>query len=92
MALMSILGNTVAGAAGGWLGDMLKKNGLGTAGNLIAGAAGGNILPAALSALGLVANANSFDGGGGINIVGIIISLLGGSAGSLIGGLFKKAE
>jgi uncharacterized membrane protein YeaQ/YmgE (transglycosylase-associated protein family) len=92
MDAMSILGNTILGAAGGWLGDKLKKNGLGTIGNLIAGVAGGNILPILLSALGLVANANSFDEGGGVNIVGMIISLLGGSAGSLLGGLFKKAE
>jgi uncharacterized membrane protein YeaQ/YmgE (transglycosylase-associated protein family) len=88
MAFMSILTNTIAGAAGGWLGDMLKKNGLGTIGNLIAGAAGGNILPIIVSALGLLSNSE----GRAINIIGIIISLLGGSAGSLIGGLFKKAE
>ncbi len=92
MDVMSLLGNTVAGAAGGWLGNMLKKNGLGMIGNLVAGAAGGNVLPYLLSALGLVANANSFNAEGGINIIGIIISLLGGSAGSLLGGLFKKAE
>lgn len=92
MDLMTILGNTVAGAAGGWLGNMLKKNGLGMIGNLLSGAAGGNVLPYLLSALGLVANANSFDEAGSLNIVGIIISLLGGSAGSLLGGLFKKAQ
>ena len=58
---MSIKGNTIAGAAGGWLGDMFKKNGLGTVENLVAGAAGRNILPIILSALGVATN--SFDGG-----------------------------
>lgn len=90
MDLMSILINTVAGAGGGWLGNMLKKNGLGMIGNLIAGGAGGNILPMITTALGLFANSGGE--GGGLNIMNIIISLLGGSAGSLIGGLFKKPE
>ncbi|MBK6543884.1 MAG: hypothetical protein IPO78_12390 [Saprospiraceae bacterium] len=90
MDLMSILINSIAGAAGGWLTNMLKQNGLGAVGNLIAGAAGGNILPIITTALGLFANTSSADGGG-INIIGIIVSLLGGGAGSLIGGLFKKA-
>jgi len=89
MDLTSILINTVAGAGGGWLGNMLKKNGLGMVGNLIAGAAGGNVLPMITTALGLFAN--SAGDGGGINIINIIIALLGGSAGSLLGGLFKKA-
>jgi uncharacterized membrane protein YeaQ/YmgE (transglycosylase-associated protein family) len=86
MDLTSILLNTVAGGAGGWLGDMLKKNGLGLVGNLIAGAVGGNGLPAILGAV-----APSLLGGDSNMIVNLLVSLVGGSAGSLIGGLFKKA-
>ncbi|MBK9108727.1 MAG: hypothetical protein IPM92_10275 [Saprospiraceae bacterium] len=89
MDLTSILINTVAGAGGGYLGNMLKKNGLGMIGNLIAGAAGGNILPVLISALGMLGGGGDE---GGFNIVGLIISLIGGGAGSLLGGLFKKAQ
>jgi uncharacterized membrane protein YeaQ/YmgE (transglycosylase-associated protein family) len=89
MDLTSILLNTVAGGAGGWLGDMLKKNGLGTIGNIVAGVIGGNGLPAILSALGVL-------GGGGTgdtsSMIGSIASaVLGGGLGSIVGGLFKKA-
>ncbi|NOT38171.1 MAG: hypothetical protein HOP11_12425 [Saprospiraceae bacterium] len=87
--ILPYLLNTVLGAGGGWLGNMIKKNGLGMLGNLIAGGAGGNILPMILSAAGSTIGAAPADGG--MNWIGLIISLLGGSAGSLLGGLFKKA-
>ena len=35
-AIMPYLLNTILGAGGGWLGNMLKKNGLGMIGNLVA--------------------------------------------------------
>ncbi|MBK8956558.1 MAG: hypothetical protein IPM34_13525 [Saprospiraceae bacterium] len=88
MDLTSILINTVAGAGGGYLGNMLKKNGLGMIGNLIAGAAGGNVLPVVVSALGMLGSGGDE---GGFNLIGLIISLIGGGAGSLLGGLIKKA-
>lgn len=87
-AIMPYLLNTILGAGGGWLGNMLKKNGLGMIGNLIAGAAGGHILPLILNA---VMGASDAGDGGGMNWMGLLSSLIGGSAGSLIGGLFKKA-
>lgn len=86
MDLTAILINTIAGGGGGFLGNMLKKNGLGLVGNLLAGAVGGNALPAILSAAGL------FGGGGTTDMVGSIVSaLVGGGAGSLLGGLLKKS-
>lgn len=88
-AMMPYLLNTLLGAGGGWLGSMLKKNGLGMLGNLIAGAAGGNILPMILGAVMPSLTAAPADGG--MNWMALITSLIGGSAGSLIGGLFKKA-
>lgn len=36
-SILPILINTLFGAGGGWLGNMLKSNGLGMIGNLIAG-------------------------------------------------------
>lgn len=85
--ILPYLINALVGAGGGWLGDMLKKNGLGMIGNLVAGAAGGSILPYALSALGVLGT----NTGGGLDIASLVTALLGGGAGSLIGGLFKKA-
>lgn len=88
MDVVSLLINTVAGAGGGYLGDMLKKNGLGMVGNLIAGAVGGNAVPAVLGALGVLGGG---DGGSTNMIVSVLTALLGGGAGSLLGGLLKKA-
>ena len=87
--ILPYLLNNLLGAGGGWLGNMLKKNGLGTVGNLIAGAVGGNALPLIIGMLmnkGTEAAAT-----GGFDIMGLITALVGGGAGSLIGGLFKKA-
>jgi uncharacterized membrane protein YeaQ/YmgE (transglycosylase-associated protein family) len=82
--LLPYLLNTLLGAGGGYLGNMLKKNGLGMVGNLLSGAVGGNVLPLIVSAL--------MGGGGSENMVmNIVTALLGGGLGSLVGGLFKKA-
>ncbi len=53
---MSILGNTLAGATGGWLENIPKKNGLDMIGNLISGAAGGNILGIIMAIMGRIAD------------------------------------
>jgi uncharacterized membrane protein YeaQ/YmgE (transglycosylase-associated protein family) len=81
--LLPYLINAVAGAGGGYLGNMLKKNGLGLVGNLLAGAVGGNALPLILQAV--------MGGDNNNMIMQIVSALLGGGAGSLLGGLFKKA-
>ena len=85
-AILPYLINTLVGAGGGWLGNMLKKNGLGMVGNLIAGPAGGNILTLILNQF-----MNSGGTDGGFDWMGILVSLIGGTGGSLIGGMFKKA-
>ncbi len=87
--MMPYLLNTLLGAGGGWLGNMLKKNGLGMIGNLIAGGVGGNVLPIILNAVGMMNTAAPE--GGGMNWMALLTSLIGGGAGSLLGGLFKKA-
>jgi uncharacterized membrane protein YeaQ/YmgE (transglycosylase-associated protein family) len=83
--LLPYLINTVSGGAGGYLGNMLKQNGLGMLGNLLAGAVGGNALP-------MILNAVMGGGDGQSMIMQIVSALIGGGAGSLIGGLFKKAS
>jgi len=83
-SILPYLLNTVLGAGGGYLGNMLKKNGLGMVGNLLSGAVGGNVLPLIIAAV--------MGGSGGDNMVmNIITALLGGGLGSIVGGLFKKA-
>lgn len=82
--ILPYLINTLLGAAGGWLGNKLKANGLGNVGNLIAGAVGGNAVPLIASAL--------MSGDGLNTILQYLLPLIGGGAGSLIGGLFKKAS
>lgn len=82
--ILPYLINTVLGAGGGYLGNMLKKNGLGMVGNLLAGAVGGNALPMILQAVMGNGDTNNM-------VMQIISALLGGGAGSLIGGLFKKS-
>lgn len=86
-AILPYLINAIFGAAGGWLASLLKKNGLGMVGNLLTGAVGGNILPLITSALGLFANT---EGGNNLDLASIITALVGGGAGSLLGGLLKK--
>ena len=81
--ILPYLINTALGAGGGWLGNMLKKNGLGSVGNLIAGAVGGNALPLIVGAL--------MSGEGLSGVLQYLLPLVGGTVGSLLGGLFKKA-
>jgi hypothetical protein len=87
-SLIPIIIKCIAGAGGGYLGNMLKGNGLGMVGNLLAGAVGGNALPAILGMAGMA----GATGGGGMDLMSIGSALLGGGAGSLLGGLIKKAE
>lgn len=81
---MPLLINSLSGAAGGYLGNMLKQNGLGMVGNLLSGAVGGNALAFLVPMLMGNGDTQSM-------VTSIITSLVGGGAGSLIGGMLKKA-
>jgi hypothetical protein len=82
--LVGILIHSVLGGGGGFLGNMVKKNGLSLVANLLAGAVGGNLGNVIAGAAGILGE------GGDFSIPSILSALLGGGAGSLIGGLFKK--
>ncbi len=86
--LLPILINTVIGGGGGYLGSMIKKNGLGLIGNLLSGALGGNA--AALGGAAMLPAILGAAEGGGFNIASLVTALVGGGAGSLLGGLLKK--
>lgn len=86
-SILPYLVNAIFGAGGGWLASMLKKNGLGMLGNLLTGAVGGNILPLITSALGMFTTS---EGGNNLDLASIVTALIGGGAGSLLGGLLKK--
>lgn len=89
-SLLPILINSVLGGGGGLLGNMIKRNGLGQIGNIIAGIIGGNGLAAGIGSSGLMDGLMS-GGDTSSMVAGGLSALLGGGAGSLIGGLFKKA-
>jgi len=79
-SLLPILINTVAGGGGGFLTNMLKKNGLSVLTNVIAGAVGGNALAGMAGLFG--------EAGGGGDMASILTAVVGGGAGSLIGNFF----
>jgi hypothetical protein len=85
-AILPYLINTVLGAGGAWLTNMLKKNNMGMVANLLSGVVGGNALPLIVSAI----MGGTGGAGGGVDVMGIITALLGGGLGSLVGGLLSK--
>lgn len=89
--ILPYLLNTILGAGGGWLGNMIKKNGLSMIANLLSGAVGGNLLPILASAVGLLGHPDArAAASAAVDIPSLITAVIGGGAGSLIGGLFKK--
>jgi len=88
-SILPYLINAVVGGGGGFLGNMIKKNGLSMAANLLSGAVGGSVLPQLLSMAGMMTG-----DGGGMDIASIASALVGGTGGSLLAGLLggKKAD
>lgn len=82
-SLLPLIINAVAGGGGGFLGNLIKGNGMSLIANLLSGAVGGSVLPQLASMAGLLAGG----GGGGMDIGSIITAVVGGGAGSLIAGL-----
>ena len=84
-AILPYIINAVLGGGGGFLGNMIKKNGMSLITNLLSGAVGGSILPQLGSMAGLLGGAA--EAGGGMDIASMATALIGGGAGSMLGGL-----
>jgi hypothetical protein len=97
--LINLLINSLAGGGGGFLGNLIKKNGLSMVANLLSGAVGGNVLPLILKAVGVLGGgaaaadaaagaATTAASSGSFDLATLATAVLGGGAGSLLGGLF----
>lgn len=82
--LLGILLHSALGGGGGFLANLAKKNGLSMGMNLLAGAIGGNVGNLLAGAAGLLGD------GGDLSLPSILTALIGGGAGSFIGGLLGK--
>ena len=81
-AILPYILNAVLGGGGGFLGNMIKKNGMSMIANLLSGAVGGSVLPQLGAMAGMMGS-----GDGGMDIASMATALLGGGAGSMLGGL-----
>ena len=81
-SILPYLLNTVLGAGGAWLTNMLKKNNLSMPMNLLSGAVGGNVIPLIVQAI-MGADSSTM-------IMNSIMALVGGGLGSFIGGMVSK--
>ncbi len=91
-SILPILLNAVFGGGGGFLSNMLRKSGLGMLGNILSGGAGGILLPIITNLLHITntaAPAADGSSASSLGIASIITSLLGGGAGSQLGGLLS---
>lgn len=84
-SLLPLIINAVVGGGGGFLGNMIKKNGMSLLANVLSGAVGGSILPQLAGMMGMLGGAAA--DGGGADPASMVTALLGGGAGSLIAGL-----
>lgn len=96
MNWISLIISLVSGAVGGNVaGALMKNKSLGTAGNSIAGILGGAGLGAILQQLGIGGAVAAGTTGSGLDLMGILGSLVGGGAGGgilmAIIGMFKGA-
>ena len=83
-SILPLIINAVLGGGGGFLGNMIKKNGMSLIANLLSGAVGGSILP---QLAGMVMGGGAAAEAGAMDPMSMISAVVGGGAGSLIGGL-----
>ncbi len=91
-SILPLIINAVLGGGGGFLGNMIKKNGMSLVANLLSGAVGGSILPQLAGMVmgggGAAAEAGAMDP------MSMVSAVVGGGAGSMLAGLLggKKAD
>ena len=91
-SILPLIINAVLGGGGGFLGNMIKKNGMSLIANLLSGAVGGSILPQLAGMVmgggGAAAEAGAMDP------MSMVSAVVGGGAGSMLAGLLggKKAD
>lgn len=85
-SLLPLIINAVLGGGGGFIGNMIKKNGMSLIANLLSGAVGGSILP---QIMGMVmgGGAASAAEAGAMDPMSMISAVVGGGAGSMLAGL-----
>jgi uncharacterized membrane protein YeaQ/YmgE (transglycosylase-associated protein family) len=83
--LLGILINSAIGGGGGFLGNLIKKNGMSLLMNIVAGAVGGNLGNVVGGLLNVLGDSD-------LSIGSILSSLLGGGLGSFVGGLLSKKQ
>lgn len=91
-SLVPLIINAVVGGGGGFLGNLIKKNGMSLLANILSGAVGGSILPQLAGMFGMLGGAAA--DGGGADPASMLTALVGGTGGSLLAGLLggKKAD
>lgn len=83
-SILPLIMNAVLGGGGGFLGNMVKKNGMSLIANLLSGAVGGSILP---QIAGMVMGGGAAAEAGAMDPMSMISAVVGGGAGSMLGGL-----
>lgn len=83
-SILPLIINAVLGGGGGFLGNMIKKNGMSLITNLLSGAVGGSILP---QLAGMVMGGGAAAEAGAMDPMSMITAVIGGGAGSMLGGL-----
>ena len=83
-SILPLIINAVLGGGGGFLGNMIKKNGMSLIANLLSGAVGGSVLPQLAGMAGMLGGATE---AGAMDPMSMVTALLGGGAGSMLGGL-----
>ena len=83
-SILPLIINAVLGGGGGFIGNMIKKNGMSLITNLLSGAVGGSILP---QIAGMVMGGGAAAEAGAMDPMSMVSALVGGGAGSMLAGL-----
>jgi len=89
-SILPLIINAVLGGGGGFIGNMIKKNGMSLIANLLSGAVGGSVLPQLAGMAGMLGGGAAE--AGAMDPMSMVTALLGGGAGSMLGGLLGGSK